>query len=359
MSNLVLCLTGLKDSAIRGAVSSDGVHVFSVTDFISKACQFKERDAGAQARKEFKRLTDDGSEFQAEIMGLCRLHKFPGVGQRSTPVMTIRGMQRLLAILGSKVASDYRAIVESTFTRILTGDTSLVRPADRGAPQDALVSHAGGELVERDSGLGLCSESGSARAPDDLAVADGVSRKRRIEMREFEFAVEMEERWSRLRDQALTRTERMVDILMKLRPNEKLDERTVSQIEDQAKSIVMNCGSAVAAGFAPQTLPGPIPAGAEGSAVLSAAPAAGGEFLSPPSNSISVSLVAGLMGKKFTLGQLKEIGKRMAVRYREAHQRDPVKHHQKVGTGMVAVNSYTEADRGMMEQVIREYAGAD
>ena len=40
--------------------------------------------------------------------------------------MTIRGLQRLLMILGGKVATEYREIVESVFTRYTAGDTSLI-----------------------------------------------------------------------------------------------------------------------------------------------------------------------------------------------------------------------------------------
>ena len=40
--------------------------------------------------------------------------------------MTIRGLQRLLMILGGKVAAEFREIVESVFTRYTAGDTSLI-----------------------------------------------------------------------------------------------------------------------------------------------------------------------------------------------------------------------------------------
>ena len=40
--------------------------------------------------------------------------------------MTICGLQRLLMILGGRVAAEYREIVEGVFTRYMAGDVSLI-----------------------------------------------------------------------------------------------------------------------------------------------------------------------------------------------------------------------------------------
>ena len=373
---MALSLTGLQESAIRGAISSDGVHIFSIYDFITKVCQYK--DTGATARKEFKRLTDDGTESQAEIMGLVRYHKFPGAGQRSTPVMTIRGLQRLLAVLGHKVATDYRNIVESTFNRIIAGDMSFIRMIDVGLGSDA----SGGSEINQQMPASIPNSMPNSNAasmpasiPNSMPVANPASmqveesalqprasdcalsdsrRKRKISETREEcelklFNVGMEERWSRLRDQALARTERMMEILKRLRPNGELDEVTVGQIEEQTKSIVMNHGAPQGAQLAGQ------------GAAVSASPGhvipRGLLHSNAISNTISVSNVAEMMDIKCSFGQLKEIGKRMAAKYRATHQRDPDRHTKQVRGNMVAVNTYTEADRGMMEEVIREYMG--
>lgn len=361
MSALALSLTGLQESAIRGTVSSDGVHVFSLIEFITKVCQYK--DAGNCARKEFKRLIDDGSEFHAEVMGLVRHHKFPGTGQRSTPVMALRGLQRLLVILGSKVAADYRVIVDSTFTRILAGDMSFVKVVDTFCGADA----AGRAPASQPSASSSAPPPGPAsvtNVPEDSSVDRQKKRKVSTAREEQEFKLEMEERLSRLRDQALSRTERMVEMLMRMRPGGVLDEGTAGQIEEQAKQIVINSGMCEALRQAPVSVQ-------SGSASDDESPFAGGdERIAPismaravlsvdpiplPSDSISVSLVASTMDVKCSFGQLKEVGKRMAARYRATHQRDPPKHRQQIGGNIVAVNTYTEVDRGMMEAVIREY----
>ena len=54
--------------------------------------------------------------------------------------MTLRGLQRLLMILGGKVASQYREIVEGVFTRYMAGDTSLIEEVRDNAASDAPVN---------------------------------------------------------------------------------------------------------------------------------------------------------------------------------------------------------------------------
>ena len=43
-----------------------------------------------------------------------------------TPAMTLRGLQRLVQILGGKVAAEFRQIVEGVFTRFQSGDLTMI-----------------------------------------------------------------------------------------------------------------------------------------------------------------------------------------------------------------------------------------
>ena len=88
-------------------------------------------------KKTFYRIVKDGSEHAKEVGTNCHYFQFPGQGQKSTPCMTIRGLQRLLMILGGKVATEYREIVESVFTRYTAGDTSLIEEVRANAVSDA------------------------------------------------------------------------------------------------------------------------------------------------------------------------------------------------------------------------------
>ena len=86
MASLVLKLTGDNTNRIRGMLAPDGFQVFSVYDFTTKACGYK--DTGATARKEFKRLTQEGSEYKDEIVASCHNLHFPGQRGASTPCTT-------------------------------------------------------------------------------------------------------------------------------------------------------------------------------------------------------------------------------------------------------------------------------
>lgn len=141
MSALVLKLIDSDSgTSIRGMIGPNGVQYFSVYDFMTKACSY--HDTGAIARKEFKRLTTDGSEHKQEIVALCHSLHFPGQRGPGTPCMTIRGLHRLLMILGGKVATEFREIVEGTFSRVMAGDQSLIEVINANAASDAPIHNA-------------------------------------------------------------------------------------------------------------------------------------------------------------------------------------------------------------------------
>lgn len=53
--------------------------------------------------------------------------------------MTIRCLQRLLMILGGKVAAEFRILVEGVFTRVMAGDKSLIEVINANAASDAPI----------------------------------------------------------------------------------------------------------------------------------------------------------------------------------------------------------------------------
>jgi hypothetical protein len=56
--------------------------------------------------------------------------------------MTLQGLQRLLVILGGKVAAEFRQIVEGVFTRYMTGDISMIEEIRSNAASDAPIHQA-------------------------------------------------------------------------------------------------------------------------------------------------------------------------------------------------------------------------
>ena len=102
-----------ENASLRGMQNDDGMWYWSVFDFINFVTG---RELGSSyGRVTLLRLTNS-SQYASEVVTNCNNLKFPGSGEKETPCMTLRGLQRLLLILGGKVASQYREIVESVFT---------------------------------------------------------------------------------------------------------------------------------------------------------------------------------------------------------------------------------------------------
>ena len=123
MTTLALKLSNGNDFKIRSKTLLDRSQVFSVYDFITHACAYN--DSGATARKTFKRMVSPESEYHKELIEICLSVKFDGFHQRKTPAMNIKGLQRLLMILGGKVAKVFRDEAILILQRYLDGDTSL------------------------------------------------------------------------------------------------------------------------------------------------------------------------------------------------------------------------------------------
>ena len=124
-----------ENASLRGMQNEDGVWYLSVYDFINFVTGHE--PGHDYARKTFGRLVKPDSEHAQEVRTNCPDFQFPGQGQKWTPCMTIRGLQRLLMILGGKVAAEYREIVEGVFTRYMAGDTSLIEEVRANAVSDA------------------------------------------------------------------------------------------------------------------------------------------------------------------------------------------------------------------------------
>ena len=325
MSSLVLKLINNgEDFIVRGKMDEEGIQLFSVFDFITVSCGYK--DSGATARKEFVRLIREGSEHAEELVASCRYLKFNGKGQRETPCMTIRGLQRLLMILGGKVASEFRKIVEGTFTRVMAGDTSLIEVINANAASSAPIHQAYRQAL--------------AQEPVDPVLDDMVIANRKREREEMMFYMEMEERKQRLAESKLAHVRSSAEFLESLPTLRNVDERTKMQLEDYAKNTLL------------------FRVGVDNGQVALSGNGSGGGLgtITNPTESLSVSTLVNELGYKHDNNQLKRIGKLIADKYRAQNNgQNPPQHKQYVNGLYIPVNSYMERDRQMMEGVIKEF----
>lgn len=223
--------------------------------------------------------------------------------------MTIRGLQRLLMILGNSVAEDFRRIVEGTFTRVMAGDTSLIEEIRANAASGAPLQQAYRQALEQEP------------------VADDQGRKRRQAAREEELAdLEHRERLVRVRSSELALIKDFTSIMGSLDPDWTKDARLRLQIQDSLKNVVLG---------PTQKLIGN-----------------GGDA---PAPSVSISQIAQEQGLRLKQGDLVAIGRRVAREYHRKHGEKPSKHRQWVDGAEREVNSYTERDRAIIEAAIREH----
>ena len=75
----------------------------------------------------------------------------------------------------------------------------------------------------------------------------------------------------------------------------------------------------------------------------------------PEAKPISISLVATDMGYRVTSAQLIKVGKEVKKQYVLKYDKDPPKHEQLCDGRVTKVNSYTEADRDLIENVLRDH----
>ena len=132
---------------IRGkkVVGSDGVatEMFSVYDFINVVCG---RNLKAEyGHRLYYSLIEKGSEYKDEIPNLVSYLNFLTRRERNIPCMSIHGLQRLLMILGGK--AEYRALVETTFTRVMAGDRTLIKVIEAPMQQACREALAPGDHV--------------------------------------------------------------------------------------------------------------------------------------------------------------------------------------------------------------------
>ena len=252
--------------------------------------------------------------------------------------MTIRGLQRLLMILGGKVAAEYREIIEGTFTRIMAGDQSLIEVINANAASQAPVQQAFRAALAQEPVAPVLDEAclGKKREHNEISQDLLADRKLRLEEAEFHLKERLEEAEFRLkeREKALEHLHRGMELIdsLKARNNTGMDEQTKLQFEDHIKNVFLSASSQ----FLPQRV---IPDGAP----VESEPTLFG------------SDVAKKMGYACLDRELISIGRLIAKKFRAKHNgEEPSKRGQKIQGAMVQVNSYTEQDRDLVEQAVRE-----
>lgn len=261
----------------------------------------------------WKRLISETSEHRNELLTHCEYLKFAGSGQRDTPCMTIKGLQRLLMLLGGKVAAEFRAIVEGVFTRYTAGDTSLIEEIHANAASDAPVQQLCRNALEHEAPAAL----GKRKEMEALELEE----RREALVRSRQALITERERVPLIRVEYV---ERLDNVMKMLDPNWKRDEAFVRRVKDYVQNGA---------------------AGAEQRLAITA----GGEPASAP---LSISDVAVEMKARLSDKELQEAGRAMRKLYLDEFGVEPVKGVFWHNGREIPCNTYNASHRGMMERAI-------
>ena len=175
ISDLMASLSQLTEGAVRGIrkTAEDPPRV-SVLDVISAVTGDANNSSHVytRLREQFPEVQSGGTDF-----------KFPGRGQRNTPVTCVKGAVTIVMLLPGRAAAHVRKQAASTLVRYLGGDLSLV---DEIARNHLTQQELDEEHPARIFGQAVESER-VKRAREDVLMAelDGQLKRRKIESIQF------------------------------------------------------------------------------------------------------------------------------------------------------------------------------
>jgi hypothetical protein len=152
--------------------------------------------------------------------------KFKGQGQRNTPCMTILGLQKLLLILGSKTAVEFRDRVLECFNRVIAGDHTLIREIKANAAQDGPVQQiarvARADQAAEDQAV--IEAVGQVVAPSgELVDLELAERRFELKRKTEDWGQSLKERQMTLEKQKLELADNLMESMQSLDPDWRAD----------------------------------------------------------------------------------------------------------------------------------------
>jgi hypothetical protein len=250
--------------------------------------------------------------------------KMSGKGCGHTKLVSFKNAIELIMVLPGKVARETRKNFAGIIQRYLAGDTSLIREINENAESNAPIAQlARGSFASKDTEEDPESHRKRVKREDlELIKFEQDIKREGLELVRLEQDIKIQ----KLRE--------CMDLMTTLRPGwMQADARLVLQTEDMIKNIMTQpAGLAITNGPSTDTAV----SGSDGS------------------GSISIGQIAQELGKRLTHGQSIQAGGLVARKYKERYDTYPPKHNQWVDGAERRVNSYTERDRGLIVEALKE-----
>lgn len=236
--------------------------------------------------------------------------KISNHGGHKTKLVSFEHALELIMVLPGDEAKRTRVQFADILKRYMAGDKTLIAEINANAASNSPIA----QMARDAAGI----------EPDDPET-----KRKRMRREDLEL-VRMEDE---IKEKRIKNMENFLGLLTRIRPDwQQTDARFRLQTEDMIKNIMTVS-----------------PLGTKALLTNDVEPARA----TPASLSIS-QLAQEMKLKALKHGDLCRVGALAVKRYREIHDADPPKHPQWVDGVERKVNSYTEADRGMLVSVLRE-----
>ena len=268
-----------------------------------------------QAGQIWSRLSPEKLEA---LSSMRRNHKFPGKGQSEQPVLTFQGILKLADWIGGEYEiSTLRSILQLNNT----GDDLLVQDEE--------------ERANAEPSGGAQQNLSYKRKREELELA-----KMEAEMAKMEAEMKILQARSRAAE------------LLNIAAERENEAKHLAHVQEVTKSYTELCADTIMDERARKifkdsflqmaTIAGP-----------SSAAAVGGPDLS--SKRISLSTVAEKLGLKLPFNELLLVGREVRDQYVKKHGKPPPQHEQMCSNGVQKVNTYMEADRSLLEEILKRH----
>ena len=281
-------------------------------------------------------------ETKKEVAEFVHLFQFPGQGNKAEPVITFKGVLKLVMMVTGQKAALYRSAMVSILSRYYAGDGSLTEEIEANAKSSAPIPQ-----MARAS---LAAEAGEAPAQDEFSL----THKRKL----LELEISRQELEISRQEQAIARqkVETELDITRRKIEDARMKEELEILKRDSMREHIVKCTASYRELCDEDEVMDERACLILKDNLLNMVMVQGAITNGEDHKPISISLIANEKKMRIPSEDFQSIGIELRKRYLEKHGKPPGKHDELVKGKMLQVNSYTNTDRPLFDEVFAWYA---
>ena len=290
-----------------------------------------------RANEKWRLLPDEVKNEVAEFLGKFQ---FPGKGNKPEPVIKFKGALKLVMLISGSKAALYRAAMAKILTRYYAGDGTLLEEVEANAQSSAPVAQMARAALASEPVVQNELAVTNKRKLEELTIA---KLETEIEGRRAETKAKLAENEAR---QAETKAKLAENETRRLQANHEHISKCTASYQDMCKDTVMDERARLI--FKKLYLNMAMLQTPKQPSITDGASPANPD----PATPISLTQVAGDLGMRVSKNELISLGSEVSKLYVAKHGKLPSKHDQLCQDKVLRINSYTEEDRPLVEQVL-------